>query len=66
MFALYDMRILKAHSSDDQKKLEACLEWFDIDTSEAAVGYGVILDRIYDALIAELAGASFFAISSSY
>lgn len=54
MFALYDTRILKAHSSDDQKKLAACLERFDIDTSEAAAGYGVILDRIYDALIAEL------------
>jgi hypothetical protein len=25
MFALYDMRVLKAHSSDDQKKLAACL-----------------------------------------
>ena len=37
-----------------RKKLAACLERFDIDTSEAAAGYGVILDRIYDALIAEL------------
>jgi hypothetical protein len=55
MFALYDMRVLKAHSSDDQKKLAACLGRFGINPSEAAAGYGVILDRIYDALITEFA-----------
>jgi hypothetical protein len=53
MFALYEMRILKAHSSDDQAKLANCLGQFHIDPSEAAAGYGPILDRIYDALIAE-------------
>jgi hypothetical protein len=53
MFALYDMRILKAHRSDNQK-LGACLRRFGIGISEAAAGYGVILDRIYDALIVEL------------
>ena len=58
MFALYDMRILKAHRSDDQNKLAACLGRFSIDTSEAAAGYGVILDCIYDALIAELASVN--------
>jgi hypothetical protein len=57
MFALYDMRILKAHRSDDQK-LGACLRRFEIDMSEAAAGYGLILDRIYDALIAELASVN--------
>jgi hypothetical protein len=57
VFALYDMRILKAHSSD-QKKLAACLGRFGIDVSEAAAGYGVILDRIYDALIAEFASVN--------
>ena len=55
MFALHDMRNLKAHSSDDRKKLAAYLDRFGIDVSEAAAGYGVILDRIYDALIAEFA-----------
>jgi hypothetical protein len=58
MFALYDMRILKAHRSDDQNKLAACLRRFGIDTREAAAGYGVILDRIYDALIAEFASVN--------
>jgi len=53
MFALYDMRILKAHSSDDQAKLANCLGQFHIDPSETAAVYGPILDRIYDALIAE-------------
>jgi hypothetical protein len=58
MFALHDMRNLKAHSSDDRKKLAAYLERFGIDVSEAAAGYGVILDRIYDALIAEFASVN--------
>jgi hypothetical protein len=55
MFALYDMRILKAHRSDKQKKLAASLGRFGIETSEAAAGYGVVLDRMYDALITEFA-----------
>jgi hypothetical protein len=54
MFALYDMRNLKAHSSNYQERLVACLERFGINPSEAAAGYGVILDRVYDALIAEV------------
>jgi hypothetical protein len=58
MFALHDMRNLKAHSSDDRKKLAACLGRFGIDVSEAAAGYGGILDRIYDALIAEFASVN--------
>jgi hypothetical protein len=58
LFALYDMRILKAHRWEDQKKLAACLERFSIDMSEAATGYGAILDRIYDALIAEFASVN--------
>jgi hypothetical protein len=33
MFALYDMQILKAHSSDDQAKLASCLGQFHIDPS---------------------------------
>jgi hypothetical protein len=58
MFALYDMRVLKVHSSNDQKKLAACLERFRIDPSEAVAGYGMILDRMYDALIAEIASVN--------
>jgi hypothetical protein len=58
MFALYDMRNLKAHSSDDRKKLADCLGRFDVNTSEAAAGYGAILDRVYDALIAEIASVN--------
>jgi hypothetical protein len=58
MFALYDMRILKAHSSDDQAKLASCLGQFHIDPSAAAAGYGVILDRIYDAVVAEFASVN--------
>jgi hypothetical protein len=58
MFALNDMRNLKGHSSNYQKKLAAYLGRFDINLSEAAPGYGVILDRIYDALIAEIASAN--------
>jgi hypothetical protein len=58
MFALYDMRILKAHTSDDQKKLAVYLGRYGINPSEAAAGYGMILDRIYDALIAEIASVN--------
>jgi len=54
MFALYDIRNLKGHSSNYQKKLAARLGQFGINSSEAAAGYGRILDRLYDALIAEI------------
>jgi hypothetical protein len=54
LFALYDMRILKAHRSDTVTKLAACLSRFGISISEAGGGYGLVLDRIYDALFAEL------------
>jgi hypothetical protein len=55
MFALNRMRGLKAHRFDDQqKKLAAYLGRFGINPSEAAPGYGVILDRMYDGLIAEI------------
>src|SRR5208282_2271112 len=54
LFALYDMRILKAHKSGDEQKLAKLLERFSIASGEATSGYGRILDRIYDALSAEL------------
>jgi hypothetical protein len=56
MFALYNMRILKAHRSEDHNELAACLRRFGSELRHAAAGYGVILDRIYDSLITELNG----------
>lgn len=55
IFALYDMRILKAHTSDGESRLSDCLRRFGSSLNAAAGGYGLILDRMYDALIAELA-----------
>jgi hypothetical protein len=55
LFALYDVRILEAHhASDRYKELQDELERFGIMHGEAAAGYGRILDRIYDLLIAQL------------
>jgi hypothetical protein len=59
LFALYDIRIVKAHKAGDRnKKLAEELERFDITTREAAAGYGKILDTIYDTLSNELGEAS--------
>jgi prevent-host-death family protein len=55
LFALYDMRILKAHRWEERGRLEACLGRFSIGPNETAGGCGLALDKIYDALIAELA-----------
>jgi hypothetical protein len=66
MFALYDMRILKAHRSEDRKKLAICLGRFGIDSSEAAAGYGVILDRIYDALTAEFTSVNELILAAQW
>jgi hypothetical protein len=54
LFALYDMRILKAHRSEDREKLRSCLGRFGLSTSDIAGGCGLALDGIYDQLIAEL------------
>lgn len=57
LFALYDMRNLKAHRSDETK-FAAILERFDVELSEAAAGHGLVLDRVYDTLISEIGAAS--------
>lgn len=55
LFALYDVRILKAHkASDRDQKLQGELKRFAIKPGEEASGYGKTLDRVYDALSAEL------------
>ena len=59
LFALYDIRVLKAHNAGDRdKRLQEELERFDIAPGEEAGGYGKILDRVYDLLIAELSEAT--------
>lgn len=54
LFALYDLRIVKAHVTGDRAKLFDCLSRFGIDQNDTTAGYGLALDRVYDALIAEL------------
>jgi len=59
LFALYDIRNVKAHKAGDRnKKLAEELERFDITAGEEAAGYGKILDKVYDALSNELGEAS--------
>jgi hypothetical protein len=48
------MRRLKAHRAEDAARLTACLDRFGIDAAETAAGYGLAMDRVYDALIDEL------------
>jgi hypothetical protein len=57
LFALYDMRLLKAHISEDRKIVTA-LQRFNVGSGETVAGYGRILDKIYDALSAELTRAA--------
>jgi hypothetical protein len=57
LFALHDLRLLKAHKFDDQQKLVDQLERFGVASGETQSGYGSILDRIYDMLSVELADA---------
>ena len=59
LFALYDLRTLKAHKAGDRnKRLQDELERFGITPGEEAGGYGKILDQVYDLLIAELREAT--------
>jgi hypothetical protein len=58
LFALYDMRLLKAHRAEDAARLAACLDRFRIDAAETATGYGVVMDRVYDALVVEFRRAN--------
>jgi hypothetical protein len=56
LFALYDVRILKAHkASDRDQKLQGELKRFNIKPGQEGSGYAKILDHVYDALSAELA-----------
>lgn len=55
LFALHDVRILKAHrASDRPKRLQEELKRFGIKPGEEGGGYGLLLDRIYDVLVNEL------------
>ncbi len=55
LFALHDVRILKAHSANDRvKRLQEELKRFGIKPGEEGAGYGQLLDRIYDILASEL------------
>ncbi len=55
LFALHDVRILKAHRANDRaKRLQEELKRFGIKPGEEGGGYGLLLDRIYDVLAKEL------------
>lgn len=55
LFALHDVRILKAHkASDVGRRLREELERFDVNAGEEGAGYGKILDHIYEVLAKEL------------
>ena len=55
LFALHDIRIIKAHKAADQnRELIEELKRFDVAMGQEAAGYGRILDRMYDALHSQL------------
>jgi hypothetical protein len=55
LFALYDLRVLKAHKIDGQhRKAMEELKRFGISAGEEVGGYGKIMDKIYDALAIQL------------
>jgi hypothetical protein len=55
LFALYDLRIVASHNSSNlTQELENKLGRLGIETVDYAGGFGFCLDRIYDALGAEL------------
>jgi len=55
LFALYDLRIAKAHKGTDlNKKLAEELERFDVGPNVGAGGYGRILDKVYDGILDQL------------
>jgi hypothetical protein len=55
LFALYDIRLIKAHKTENaHKKLMEELKRFGVTAGQEAAGYGKILDGIYDALYAQL------------
>jgi hypothetical protein len=55
LFALYDVRILKAHKASERtQKLQGELKRFGIKPGQEGPGYGKILDHVCDALSGEL------------
>jgi hypothetical protein len=55
LFALYDLRIVGAHSSTDPtQELENRLDRFGIEKGDYAGGFGRAMDQVYDRLAAEL------------
>lgn len=59
LFAIYDLRLIKAHKSTDiGTRVTEELQRFGIAPGEEATGFGPILDRIYEALSAQLADAT--------
>lgn len=57
LFALHDLRILKAHRANDRaNQLQEELKRFGIKPGEEGAGYGQLLDRVYDILARELTG----------
>lgn len=58
LFAVHDIRGLEAHKATDKRgELSQELERFGVARGDEAAGYGRIADRVYDALIDELARA---------
>jgi hypothetical protein len=59
LFALHDVRILKAHKAGDvAARLAKELERLDVTLGEEAAGYGKILDHIYEVLAKEIEGVA--------
>jgi hypothetical protein len=59
MFALYDIRQLKAHAAQERyEELTEELERFGVGKGEEGAGYGKILDQVYDLLSKELTQAA--------
>ena len=55
LFALYDIRIIKAHkASAPDENLAQELKRFDVAPGEEVSGYGEVLDKIYDLIIIQL------------
>jgi hypothetical protein len=55
LFALHDLRIAGSHAVDDaQRKLDEALARFGVEPGDYAGGFGLVLDRVYDAIGEEL------------
>ena len=54
LFALYDLRLQKAHAGSKAAEITKILARFGINEGETAAGFGLVLDKVYDRLIDEL------------